>query len=143
MVEFVNACGFKMLEDEMIEIADGDLIVVGRVDADKAGDGTSNRMSSEELLSGLGHDLPVLVLEHEPNEYKDLSKTEADIVFSGHTHNGQIWPCNLFVPLMTRNAYGHKIINGMDTFVTSGVGYFGPPQRSGTISEVMVIDIIY
>ena len=39
--------------------------------------------------------------------------------------------------------YGFMQAEGLSTFVTSGVGYFGPPQRSGTISEVMVIDILY
>lgn len=143
MEQFVKDCGFQILEDELVELEDGEVVLLGRVDADKAGDGTANRKSVDELLAGVGYETTVFVLEHEPKEYKDLTSQDADIVFSGHTHDGQIWPCNLFVPLMTKNAYGYKNINDMATFVTSGLGYFGPPQRSGTNSEVMVIDITY
>ena len=143
MVDFLNACGIRMLEDEVVEIADGNLVLAGRLDDDKAGDGTGNRMDAVELLAGVDPDKTILVLEHEPREYKDLVPTGAEIVFSGHTHDGQIWPCNLFMPLFSKNPYGYKMVNGMETFVTSGVGYFGPPQRSGTISEVMVVDITY
>ena len=143
MTEFIEKCGFTLLVDEVTELEGGDIVLVGRNDADKAGDGTANRLSVEELFTGLDPDATIFVLEHEPNEYTDLEGSGADIVFSGHTHNGQIWPCNIFVQFMTKNAYGYKDINGMATFVTSGVGYFGPPQRSGTNSEVMVIDITY
>ena len=143
MEQFIKKCGIRVLEDEVMEIAGGDLLVAGRKDGSKAGDGTAERLSAEELLSGADEGKPVLVLEHEPEDYGELRHAGADIVFSGHTHNGQIWPCNLFIPLMTENAYGFMQAEGLSTFVTSGVGYFGPPQRSGTISEVMVIDILY
>ncbi len=143
MDRFLQDCGFRMLEDEVIEIAGGDLLLAGRRDADKIGDGTANRLTAEELLAGIDPEKKLLVLEHESGEDKDLVNTGADMVVSGHTHDGQIWPCNLFVPFMTKNAYGYKNVKGLATFVTSGVGYFGPPQRSGTVSEVMVIDITY
>ena len=143
MEKFLEDCGFTMLEDETVEIADGNIVLVGRKDADRVGDGTNIRKSAEELLSGIDPDRTVFVLEHEPEEYSTLVAAGADVAFSGHTHRGQIWPCNIFIHFMTENAYGHKTFDTLETFVTSGVGYFGPPQRSGTDSEVMVIDITY
>lgn len=32
---------------------------------------------------------------------------------------------------------------GMPTVVTSGVGYYGPPLRIGTDSEVVVLNVEY
>ncbi len=143
MEEFLEACGFIMLEDGTIEIAGGDIVLAGRYDKDRVGDGTNIRKNAEELLDGIDPDRMIFVLEHEPKDYAELASAGVDVAFSGHTHRGQIWPCNYFIGLFNENAYGRKNVNGMETFVTSGIGYFGPPQRSGTDSEVMVIDITY
>ena len=83
------------------------------------------------------------MLQHEPRGYEELSKAGADAVLSGHTHNGQIFPGNFIVPLFNENAYGVKELYGMQTVVTAGVGYYGPPIRVGTDSEVTVINISF
>ena len=143
MEQFFDDCGFKILYDENVEIADGEIVLSGRVDGEKAGDGTSNRMDAKALLSTVDQTKPVLVLEHEPVEFKALAENGADAVFCGHTHNGQIVPGNLIIPFFNENAYGLKKLYGIDTIVTAGVGYYGPPIRVGTDSEVTVVDITF
>ena len=59
----------------------------------------------------------------------------------GHTHAGQIFPGNVIVPFFNENAYGYELIGGVDTVVTSGIGYYGPPMRVGTNSEIAVVNI--
>ena len=39
------------------------------------------------------------------------------------------------------NSYGYRVLGGLQSFTTSGVGAFGPYMRVGTKSEVMLIDI--
>ena len=141
MDKFFEDSGFEMLYDESVEIADGSIVLVGRVDGEKAGDGTDNRMSAEELLDSLDDSKPVIVLQHEPTEYEELALAGADLVLSGHTHNGQVFPGNLIVPFFNENGYGVKNLYGINTVVTAGVGYYGPPIRVGTNSEVTVINL--
>ena len=141
--QFFDDCGFRVLYDETTDIADGKLTLAGRIDGNKAGDGTRNRMSPAELLKGTDPSRLTLVLEHEPVEYKELREAGADIVLSGHTHDGQVFPGNLYVKMTNENGYGQKTLYGMETFVTSGVGTFGPPMRTGTDSEIMIIDLYY
>lgn len=143
MEKFVTQCGFTMLCDEAVTLADGKITLVGRLDGERAGDGTDKRKSVEELLDGVDTATSIWVLEHEPWDFQKLSRAGAEITFCGHTHNGQIFPVNFFVSLFNDNAYGYKNVGGLDTFVTSGVGYYGPPMRIGTDSEVMVIDVKY
>jgi Predicted phosphohydrolases len=143
MDKFFSDCGFTMLYDESIEVADGNVVLVGRIDAEKAGDGTKNRMSAKLLLKNVDKSKPVFVLQHEPTEFKDLSENGADAVFSGHTHNGQVFPGNLVVPFFNENGYGVKELYGITTVVTAGVGYYGPPIRIGTDSEVTVVNILF
>lgn len=142
MEQFMKDSGFTMLSDETVLI-DGFLQLIGRVDGEKAGDGTNNRMSAAELLKGIDRAKPVLVLEHEPREYRKLKEAGADVVLSGHTHNGQLFPGNLIVPLFNENGWGYKVVDGLQTLVTAGIGYYGPPIRVGTDSEISVIRLTF
>ena len=141
MDKFFEDAGFTVLYDENVEIADGEVVLSGRVDGEKAGDGTNKRKSAKDLLSSVDKTKPVLVLQHEPIEFKNLAESGADVVMCGHTHNGQIFPGNLVIPFFNENAYGVKKRYGIDTIVTAGVGHYGPPIRVGTNSEVTVINI--
>ena len=143
MDKFFADAGLNMLYDENVELGDGMFILSGRVDREKAGDGTSDRMSADELLKDADKTKPIIVLQHEPIEFESLAESGADLVLCGHTHNGQIFPGNLIVPFFNENAYGVKELYGSQTVVTAGVGYYGPPMRFGTDSEVTVITVTF
>lgn len=143
MEKFCEDAGFRVLKDENVELAGGEVILSGRVDGEKAGDGTRNRMSGKELLGNLDKSKPIIVLQHEPKEFRDLAENGANVVLCGHTHNGQVFPGNFIVPFFNENAYGVKRLYGMDTVVTAGVGFYGPPMRVGTDSEVTIVDITF
>lgn len=139
--QFIRDCGVTVLCDEQAEIAGGAVQVVGRLDGQKAGDGTTDRKSAAEVLADTDPEKEIIVLQHEPVGFEELRENGVDLVLCGHTHNGQIFPGNLIVPFFNENAYGLKTIGGMDTVVTSGTGYYGPPMRVGTDSEIMVLEI--
>lgn len=75
------------------------------------------------------------------NSNPRLMQKMTDLILCGHTHAGQIFPGNLVVPFFNENAWGYERLYGADTIVTAGVGYYGPPMRVGTDSEVTVIRI--
>ena len=141
MEQFFKDAGFTVLYDETAQLCGGAVQLVGRVDGEKAGDGTALRQSAKEVLSGTDPAKPVIVLQHEPVEFSDLKENGADLVLCGHTHAGQIFPGNLIVPFFNENAYGYKNVSGVDTVVTAGVGYYGPPMRVGTNSEITVVRV--
>ena len=140
MDEFFRDCHFQMLYDEIVDL-DGRLQIAGRVDGEKAGDGTSNRADAAQLLKDADPDIPILVLEHEPVEFSQLKENGADLVMCGHTHAGQFFPGTLTIKLFFENVWGYKKVHGLDTYVTSGIGYYGPPIRVGCDSEIMVINL--
>jgi predicted MPP superfamily phosphohydrolase len=141
MVQFMKDAHITMLEDEMTTV--NGIQIVGRKDREKAGDGTEDRESTKDVLSQVNKDQPVIVLQHEPKDFEEMAEYGADLALCGHTHDGQIFPGNILVSLMYENSCGEKMIQGMDTIVTSGVGYYGPPLRIGTKSEIAVIDLSY
>ena len=145
MAEFMAASGFTVLEDNVVSIADGNVELIGRLDGEKAGDGTANRAGAGALIAEAKAESdglkPIIVLEHEPMDLAALGKAGADLVLSGHTHDGQIFPGNLVVRVLSSNAYGVKYVDGACSLVSSGVGYYGPPMRIGTHSEIAVINL--
>ena len=141
MEQFFKDCHFTVLYDETVRIADDQVQIVGRIDGGKAGDGTANRKSPAQVLSDVDQEKCVIVLEHEPMEFAGLKENGADLTLCGHTHAGQFFPGNLIVPFFNENAYGYRKVGGLDTIVTSGTGYYGPPMRIGTNSEITVIHL--
>lgn len=110
---------------------------------EKNGKGAEERMSAKEIMQETASSYTQIVLEHEPWDFEELSENGADLILCGHTHAGQIFPGNLIVPFFNDNGYGYKELYGVPTIVTSGAGYYGPPIRVGTNSEVTVINLNY
>lgn len=143
MDEFMVAANFHMLADETKTFEDLGIQVVGRVDGEKNGEGAEERMSAKEVMQDTNSFYTQIVLEHEPWDFEELSENGADLILCGHTHAGQIFPGNLIVPFFNDNGYGYKELYGVPTIVTAGVGYYGPPIRVGTNSEVTVVNLNY
>lgn len=138
--EFVKKAKIRILDDEVMLIDDA-FYLVGRKDAQKPGDGTKNRIEPEVILSGLDKAKPIIVLEHQPKQLKELETSGADMQLCGHTHDGQMFPGNLTVKLMWENACGYLKKGNLHSIVTSGVGVWGPAMRVGTDCEICPITI--
>ncbi len=143
MDEFMVASNFHVLADETKSFEDLGIQIVGRVDGEKNGEGAEERLSAKEIMQETESSYTQIVLEHEPWDFEELSENGADLILCGHTHAGQIFPGNLIVPFFNDNGYGYKELYDVPTIVTSGVGYYGPPIRVGTNSEVAVIHLNY
>ncbi|MBR7015027.1 MAG: metallophosphoesterase [Lachnospiraceae bacterium] len=143
VTDFICGCGMEVLSDEVVKVVDDSIVLVLREDGEKSGRGTEERLTASELMKGIDTSLPVLVLEHEPVDYKNLKANGADLALSGHTHAGQMFPATLFTSFFNENNYGFKVVDDLQTVVTSGVGYYGPPLRVGCDSEIMVVNVYF
>ena len=142
MEEFLESAGFHLLEDKGMLIND-EFYVVGRLDYQKAGDGTNNRKSIAELTKDMDKSKPIILLDHQPREFDEIEAAGVDLDLSGHTHAGQIFPMNLTNELTWKNGYGLMEIGNLTSIVTSGVGIYGPAMRTFTDSEVVIIDVTF
>ena len=66
---------------------------------------------------------------------------QIDLMLSGHTHNGQIFPFNLLVKIKFPNIYGLYKKDNSNLYVSSGVGCWGPKIRIGSNNEIIDITI--
>ncbi len=79
-----------------------------------------------------------LLVVHKPSVWK-LIKNDVNLMLSGHTHNGQIFPFNLIVKLKFREIYGLYSHKKNSLYVSSGVATWGPKIRLGSNNEMIKI----
>ena len=66
-----------------------------------------------------------------------------DLQLSGHTHDGQVFPFGLINRLIYELNWGYLRKGDTQYFVTSGVGTWGPPVRTGSTAEVVRIRLAF
>lgn len=89
---------------------------------------------------------PFLLLGHEPDVLLDMKEGQADLVLCGHTHGGQIrLPIigSVVIPskLGRRADLGHRVINGVPTFITRGLGEVLCRARLLCPPEIVVLEL--
>lgn len=129
--------GVNILVDDTVMINDT-VCIVGRYDAYSEG-----RASIAYLMAGTESSTYSIVLDHQPNDYDEESKSGVDLVLSGHTHGGHIFPTGYVGTLAGVNdrIYGHEKRGNSDFIVTSGMSGWAMPFKTGTKSEIVIIDI--
>ncbi len=80
-----------------------------------------------------------ILMYHSPKNVDNISGV--DLILSGHTHAGQIFPFRYLVNTQFKYVNGLFDLNGTKLYVSSGAGTWGPPMRLGTNSEIVVFDI--
>ena len=140
MTNFMKECNIKLINDESVLIND-EFYLVGRRDTDKPGTEDGTRAEISELTKDLDKTKPIFVLSHEPDELQKTADAGADIDFSGHTHDGQLFPGKLTIGLFWENPCGMIKKDNMYSIVTSGVGVYGTFMRVGTDAEICSVDI--
>ncbi len=129
----------KMIRDSAVLI-DSSFYIVGREDFVYP-----YRDDLETILLDhyIDKSLPMIVLNHTPDNLNEEMENGADIALYGHTHDGQIFPFNIFTRLVFEVSSGYKKKENTHVFVSSGVGLSGPQYRIGTKSEIVVLDVTF
>jgi predicted MPP superfamily phosphohydrolase len=140
---FLQNAGIIFLQDD-VQLIDGRFYLAGRRDARPIG-GIQGRKSAVELSADLDSSLPLIFLDHQPVDFLREEEAGADLILSGHTHRGQLFPASLVTAYIYRKAgavdYGHWQGTTAQAIVSSGAGVWGIPLRIATDSEAAVVDL--
>ena len=133
--------GITILEDEVLNIND-DLVIVGREDKYEAKKG-KDRKPMEVLMQDVDRSRFVICADHQPSSFEEESRCGVDLILSGHTHGGQIWPARQVEEILALDdgIYGRYEIGNTTAIVTSGFYGWSWPVKSGVPSEYVVVDI--
>jgi|WetSurMetagenome_2_1015567.scaffolds.fasta_scaffold07082_6 uncharacterized protein len=134
-LKYLKSSGIHILRDSVVTI-DNRIVLIGRDDLTNKG-----RKPLATLIKGISGDLPSVLIDHQPVSIAESVDNKIDVHFSGHTHNGQIFPFSYFVSKIYPLGYGYKKIGNTHCYVSSGLGLWGAAIRLGTNSEIVLIKL--
>ena len=133
---YLDEAGIKTLVDEGVKIKDS-LYVFGRDDASVENLNGRKRMAVADLLKSADRKLPIILLDHQPNDLWRADDAEVDLQLSGHTHRGQFFPYEFVTGKIFELDWGYIKKNYVNVIVSSGFGTWGPPIRVASDSEIV------
>ncbi len=128
----------KILEDESV-LVDDRFYIIGRQDASSV-----ERANMASLIEGLDASKYMIVLDHQPNAFDEQADSGVDLVLTGHTHGGQMFPIGITGVLSGQydRAYGMEKRKDTSFVVNSGISDWAIPFKTAAFSEYVVIDVI-
>lgn len=138
---YIKSLGVKVLENESLVIGEN-INLLGVYDISGYRFGYLKPDLSKALLKS-DPNLPNILLSHQPKIVKYMRNEPIDLILSGHTHGGQIFPFGLLVLLDQPYLGGlYKHNEKTKVFVNKGAGYWGPPVRVLAQNEIVKIELI-
>ena len=98
--------------------------------------------SPVNIVSASASGKPRVLVAHEPLGFKEACRAHVDLALAGHTHGGQVFPFGLVDWLQHGYLAGPYRCGSTHLYVSSGSGFWGPPMRLGTHSEITVIEFV-
>ncbi len=137
---FIAEAGFRTLRSESLEV--GGITIAGVDDDTFAQAADSDTADAARLLRQTDLSRFTVLLQHKPNP----PDVPFDLMLSGHTHGGQIWP-GIY---MTHKVFG--VWQGLTVLpafadrqrrliVSNGLGFWGPPVRFLTQPDLVVVTL--
>lgn len=140
MHALMRSAGFQVLSDESAEVLPG--LTIAGVD-----DLSVPRPAMADPTDAIPHVLEnappgaLILLSHTPTGVELAAQSGANLMLSGHTHGGQIWPFNLLVRTRFNHVGGAYSVGKMTLIVCRGTGTWGPRMRIWRPSEIWRIQL--
>ena len=138
-MNFFKKANFKLLRNSWTEIKPG-LVLAGLDDLTV----TRRNGFSGDLVTKTLAGRPsgaIILLSHTPWETEKAAQNGVDLMLSGHTHGGQIWPFDYLVRRRYPLLEGRYEIDSMTVIVCRGTGTWGPRMRLWRPSEILHITL--
>ncbi|WP_270978179.1 metallophosphoesterase [Campylobacter helveticus] len=85
---------------------------------------------------------PNILLAHQPKTALLYDVSDFDLILSGHTHGGQVFPFALLVKLQQGFVSGLYVLSEKtQLFVSRGAGFWGPSLRTFSQSELVILNL--
>ncbi|MGK5072956.1 metallophosphoesterase [Janthinobacterium sp. ZB1P44] len=136
--------GLRVLMNEhaVLEHDGARLALAGVTDFNAGAFDPAQKSDPQAAIAGAPADIPRILLAHQPRSAPEAEAAGYDLQLSGHTHGGQFWPWNLFVPLQQPYVAGLHRRGRLWIYVSRGTGYWGPPKRIGAPAEITRLRLV-
>jgi len=128
--ELLDEAGVKTLNDEIAEFKRVQIIGI---------DYSMEKNYPNKVFQKLDvKEKPSIMLLHVPSRIK---YPDVDLIVSGHTHAGQIFPFTLFIRMTTPYVKGLYELERGHIYVSPGTCTWGPPMRLGSKNEITFLKL--
>ncbi|MGY4828922.1 metallophosphoesterase [Sphaerotilaceae bacterium SBD11-9] len=131
-----------MNEHTVLQHDEASLVVAGVADFSAHHFDPSHRSDPHAAIAGAPLDALRVLLAHQPRSAEAAERAGFHLQLSGHTHGGQFFPWNLFVPLQQPFTAGLHRLKSLWVYTSRGTGYWGPPKRLGSPSEITRLRLV-
>jgi len=140
----VRRLGLRVLLNEhvVLEHRGRPLVVAGVTDYTAHHFDPSHRSDPVRALAGAPADAVRVLLAHQPRSAPAAAEAGFHLQLSGHTHGGQFFPWNFFVPLQQPFVAGLNRVRDLWVYTSRGTGYWGPPKRFLAPSEITRVRLV-
>ncbi len=143
--ELFQAAGFTVLVNRWVQLSPG-LVLAGVEDLTihhrrrSAGDPTITKDPVGQALEGRPPGTSIL-LSHTPWEIETAAAGGVDLMLSGHTHGGQIWPFGYLVKKRYPFLEGVYQSGRMTVVTGRGAGTWGPRMRLWSPGQILHVTL--
>ena len=142
-LKIIASHGVRILRNEVVEINGIQLVGLDYMNADEDAFDVHavNELTIKEEFPKirLQDDKPIVLMHHSPVGLEYVIMRDVDLMLSGHTHAGQVFPATLFATLLYPLNKGLYKREGTYFFVSQGAGTIGPRIRMGTSNEITLV----
>ena len=147
VIQHMKMSGVIVLQNEMVHFDELQIIGLNNMLRDEnsfamhAQPGAGTIKSLMEQLP-IEENRPAIVLHHRPDGMEYLNAKKINLLLSGHTHGGQLFPITLLTKALFKYNKGLYRYKDLNIYVSAGAGTIGMPVRVGTVSEITFIKLV-
>ncbi|WP_426147046.1 metallophosphoesterase [Polaromonas sp. DSR2-3-2] len=146
-IDELRRLGLTVLLNEHVVIAAAGetarpLVLAGVTDFNAGQFDPAHRSDPVRALAGAPLEAVRVLLAHQPRSAAAAAEAGFDLQLSGHTHGGQFYPWNLFVRFQQPFTAGLHRWGTLWVYTSRGTGYWGPPNRFGSPSEITCLRLV-
>ncbi|HOM88279.1 MAG TPA: metallophosphoesterase [Spirochaetota bacterium] len=140
-MNYIKSHNIKILRDELFTI--NDIQIIGRDDRSKFAFTGEHRAPLEHLIKKVNTNHPLIIIDHQPFAIAKTASYPVDLLLSGHSHHGQLFPFNYITSKLYQISWGYDRINNTHVYVSCGYGTWGPPVRTNSVSEIVILNLFF
>lgn len=136
--------GARVLRNEAVSLPGAGIQILGVEDPGRAAD-VAGEIEQEirSLAPQLDPALFRVLMNHRPVAWREAAlPLGIELMLSGHTHRGQVFPFYLVVSAFHEFMGGFHQEDGKVLGVSAGAGFWGPPLRVLAPPDILVVDVV-
>jgi predicted MPP superfamily phosphohydrolase len=146
-LELIERYGVRVLHNEIVYANGLQIIGLDYMNADENSFDMHPSNDTQTIKSTLANltitpDMPMLLLHHSPIGAEYIKDKGVDLMLSGHTHGGQIFPFTLLINAIFPLNRGLYHEDKMQIFVTEGAGTYMARIRLGSSNEINLLRLM-